>query len=95
MKQIELEKLEEFPEARFEVTVNSNTVTRHKVSLTKEYYEKLTSGSISPETLIEESFAFMLDREPNTSILSEFDLTVISRYFPEFEREMKRKFQPS
>ena len=31
---------------------------------------------------------FLLDREPKESILGRFDVTVISRYFPEFEREL-------
>ena len=33
-------------------------------------------------------FAFLLEREPNESILSSFDVGVIARYFPEFEREI-------
>ena len=31
-----------------------------------------------------------LDREPKESILAHFDVTVIRRYFPEFEREIGR-----
>jgi hypothetical protein len=34
--------------------------------------------------------SFLLDREPKESILRRFDVTEISRYFPEFEREMPR-----
>jgi hypothetical protein len=30
----------------------------------------------------------LLDREPKESILGRFDAMVISRYFPEFEREL-------
>jgi len=36
-------------------------------------------------------FKFLLEREPNTSILSEFDITVIKRYFPEYEKEIKQR----
>jgi len=36
--------------------------------------------------LIEKSFEFLLERESNTSILRSFDLPVIQRYFPEYER---------
>jgi hypothetical protein len=32
----------------------------------------------------------LLDREPKESILRRFDVTEISRYFPEVEREMPR-----
>lgn len=92
MTQIEIKKLEDFPQSKFEVTVHSNKVTKHKVAFTEAYYEKLTAGTVSPEKLVEESFKFLLAREPNTSILSEFNLKVISRYFPEYERVIKSKF---
>jgi hypothetical protein len=32
----------------------------------------------------------LLDREPKESILGHFDVTVISRYFPVFDRELPR-----
>jgi hypothetical protein len=32
-----------------------------------------------------------LEREPKESILRSFELTVISRYFPEYEREIARR----
>lgn len=93
MTQIEIKKLTDFPEAEFEVIVRGSTVTKHKVTLAREYYEKLTVSAVSPEELIEASFAFLLAREPNTSILSEFNLTVISKYFPDYEQEIIDKFQ--
>ena len=34
-------------------------------------------------------FEFLLARESNTSILSRFDLPVISRYFPEYESKIR------
>jgi hypothetical protein len=34
------------------------------------------------------SFLFLLEHEPNTSILPSFDLPVIGRYFPEYERQI-------
>jgi hypothetical protein len=40
---------------------------------------------------VEESFRFLLEREPKESILRRFNLTVISRYFPEYEREIKTR----
>jgi hypothetical protein len=30
----------------------------------------------------------LLDREPKESILGRFDVAVISRYFPEFDRDL-------
>lgn len=69
----------------FEVTVESRTTTTHTVTVPQEYYQKLTGGKVDPETLVEKSFEFLLQRESNTSILRSFELTVISRYFPEYE----------
>ncbi|MBV8194641.1 MAG: hypothetical protein JOY80_03855 [Candidatus Dormibacteraeota bacterium] len=43
---------------------------------------------VSVETLVSESFRFLLEREPVTSILESFDLSVIERYFPEYRHEM-------
>jgi hypothetical protein len=93
MAPIEINKLQGFPQAAFEVTVKGNPVTKHIVIVTKEYYEQLTSGSVPPEKLVEESFAFLLARESNTSILPEFDLKVIKKYFSGYERDMQSKFQ--
>jgi len=95
MVQIEVKKLTDLPEAAFEVTVRDDMVTKHRVTLTQEHYEQLTAGAVSSEVLVEESFKFLLARESNTSILSAFDLRVISNYFPAYERDMKSKFRSS
>jgi hypothetical protein len=78
--------VEKISASNFKVTVESNTKTTHEVSVDPSYYKKLTGEKVSPETLIKKSFEFLLEREPNTSILSTFDLTVINQYFPEYER---------
>jgi hypothetical protein len=52
--------------------------------------ERLTVGKHTPERCLEAAFRFLLDREPKESILRRFDVTEISRYSPEFEREMPR-----
>ncbi|MEZ5083903.1 MAG: hypothetical protein R2750_10705 [Bacteroidales bacterium] len=73
----------------FDVTVHSQTTTNHTVSLPEMYYRKLTDEKIDPETLIKKSFEFLLERESNTSILKNFELGLIARYFPEYERTIK------
>jgi hypothetical protein len=40
---------------------------------------------------VRRSFEFLLEREPASSILSEFSLDDISRYFPEYEQELARR----
>jgi hypothetical protein len=70
----------------YQVTVEGASTTVHSVTVAPEYLQKLTGGHASAETLIEKSFEFLLERESNASILRTFDLLVIQRYFPEYER---------
>ena len=75
----------------FEVVVREGWgETRHHVTMGRETCERLTGGKHTPERCLEAAFRFLLDREPKESILSRFDVTVISGYFPEFERELPR-----
>lgn len=67
------------------VTVESKRTTTHEVTVSPDFYEKLTGGKVSVETLLEKSFEFLLERESNTSILDRFDLPVIGQFFPEYE----------
>ena len=69
----------------YEVTVKSKTVTIHLVTLSDEVHEKVTK-----KQLLDFSFKFLLDRESNTSILSFFELTIISRYFSDYENIVKK-----
>jgi hypothetical protein len=48
----------------------------------------LADDPVTLSALVSESFAFLLAREPADSILRRFDLSVISRYFPEYLDEM-------
>ena len=75
----------------FEVVVREGQgESRHHVTMARQTHEQLTSGRYAPEASLEAAFRFLLDREPKESILGRFDVTVISRYFPEFERELPR-----
>ena len=56
----------------------------------EDFYHKLTGGKISHAECVKHAFEFLLERESKESILRQFDLLVISRYFPEFEREFGR-----
>ncbi len=69
--------------------------TRHEVTMSRETCERLTAGKGTPEHCLEAAFRFLLDREPKEAILARFDVTAISRYFPEFERELPRYLSPS
>ena len=81
-------KIEKLNEDVFKVTVLENLTTQHEVTVTDIAYQHLTSGRATKEELLDFSFKFLLEREPNTSILSKFNITVISQYFPEYESEL-------
>ena len=86
---IEVEKLES---SHFRVRViEGGSETAHIVTLDPKDQARITGGAVEPEELIRKSFEFLLERESKESILGRFDLSVISRYFPEYEREIKKR----
>ena len=74
----------ELSKDKFEITVKADQLTKHVVSVTDQMLLNLTNNKISKEELLNFSFYFLLERESNTSILSKFDIIVISKYFPEY-----------
>ena len=74
----------------YEVTVKSKTVTTHLVTLLDEVHKNLTNEKVTKEELLNYSFKFPFDREPNTLILSFFELMVISRYFSDYEKSVEK-----
>lgn len=88
-KQIEVKKIDD---KSFDVRViEGKSESSHRVTVAEEDYGRLTGGKISPEQLVRRSFEFLLENESKESILARFDLSVISRYFPEYEREIKKR----
>jgi hypothetical protein len=86
---IEVHRLSEDEPFRYAVTVREGQgETRHEVTMSHAGCERLTASRHSPDQCIEATFRFLLDREPTELILRRFDVNVISRYFPEFEREL-------
>lgn len=80
--------------AEFDIFVETKQGrTEHVVTVKDEYYKGLTRERITKLELLKWSFGFLLEREPNTSILKEFDLPVISQYFSEYEQEAKKYAQ--
>lgn len=59
--------------------------TRHEVTLERDLLARLAPGE-SAESFVRRCFAFLLQREEKESILRRFDVSVIARYFPEFEK---------
>ena len=74
----------------FVVTVADGITTTHTVKVTDQSLTDLTDNNVTKTQLLEFSFNFLLDREPNTSILSSFDINVISKYFSDYRDEVRR-----
>lgn len=64
--------------------------TEHEVTVDDADLERLAAGYASAEDFVQACFEFLLAREPKEQILGRFDVSVIGRYFPEFEREIRR-----
>ena len=78
---------------RVEVSEGSDK-TVHEVTATSGDVRNY-GGEAAPERLVEESFRFLLEREPKESILRSFDLPLIERYFPEYPKEIRSRLDPS
>ncbi len=76
----------------FEVEVRDADHQRsHRVSVPESLIKELELPEDDLERVVRESFDFLLEREPASSIMSEFSLDVISRYFPEYPQELRQR----
>ncbi len=65
-------------------------VSSHRVHVRPDDLQRLAAQA-EPNRLVEESFAFLLERESPRMILASFELADIGRYFPEYESEIRRR----
>jgi hypothetical protein len=65
--------------------------TTHQVTVPERLGETLEPREDDLERVVLESFRFLLERERATSILRQFSLSDISRYFPEYPSELERR----
>jgi hypothetical protein len=94
MAEIDVRTTETQDGYEFQVTVKEGRAeTHHLVTLNKSDYIQLVGEGADPQTLVEESFRFLLEREPKESILRSFDLMVIGRYFPEYRGEIVKRLR--
>lgn len=76
---------------RYDVTVEDRGQSYHfDVTLSWADYDLWCKGRIPPERVIQAAFAFLLEREPASSILARFDCSVMRRYFSEVDEELPK-----
>lgn len=73
--------------AGWECRVSTGT-TQHVVSVSSSVLARFAPGHHEPTRLVEESYRFLLEREPASAILRRFELSDIEHYFPEFPTEI-------
>jgi hypothetical protein len=75
------------------VKVSDRRATEHTVEVPTGLAETIAGPGASDAELVRESFLFLLEREPNTSILRTFSVEVIGDYFPEWTAEMSGRLR--
>lgn len=78
-------------EREFEVEVrDGGRSTVHRVTVPGGFAAELGAEDRMARA-VHESFVFLLEREPSTSILARFSLDDIARYFPDYPRDIRRR----
>lgn len=76
----------------YEVTLTDGaSVSQHQVRAPDKDLSELGLQDHDAQSVVEESFRFLLEREPKEAILSSFDLSTITKFFPEYPGEIRRR----
>jgi hypothetical protein len=70
-----------------EVTDGGET-TSHRVIVPPSLLEDWGLDDSEAEAVVRESFVFLMERESASSILPEFSLAIIPRYYPEYSDDL-------
>ena len=94
MSVVDVQKISEGKkESLFSVTViDLKGSSEHLVAMNNDFYESYgISREIKSEAIIEESYKFLLEREPKEAIMNQFNLSLIEKYFPQYRDEIKKR----
>jgi hypothetical protein len=79
-------------EHEYAVTVREGaTETHHRVTVPEDLVLDLGAPDLDEETLVRESFAFLLEREKPTEIGAEFSLDEIRQHFPDYADDLRAR----
>ena len=82
-------KIEGLSSEEFDVTFSTDRKYQFIVFVSGSYYGNLTSMEVEKTKLIEFAMKFLLQRLTPDSIRHVFDVSLISKQFPEFDSEFK------
>jgi len=74
--------------------VEGDTRTSHRVQVPDQLVDDLGVFDLDEATLVRESFYYLLDREPATSVQREFALDDIRATFDDYIEEMRLRLAP-
>ena len=78
-------------EGVFDVTVTDGaSKSEHEV---RAGLGELGLDGCDPRLVVEESFRFLLEREPKEAILASFELARIGDFFPEYPAEIRKRMR--
>jgi bifunctional DNA-binding transcriptional regulator/antitoxin component of YhaV-PrlF toxin-antitoxin module len=63
------------------------------VTVPEEVVDRLGLGGVETVDIVRETFKFLLEREPATSIMKSFSIDVVPTYFPEFYEELAARLK--
>lgn len=86
MRRVTVKKIDD---RHFQVEIaDGSASTTHDVEIPAGFLDDL---AVDDRRVISETFAFLLEREPASSIMRHFSLDVVTRFFPEYPDELRRR----
>ena len=77
---------------KFHVQISDGALeTTHHVTVPENLINELQLPEDTLDSVVRESFVFLLQREPASSIMRVFSLDVISGYFPEYKEKLSER----
>ncbi len=77
---------------KFHVQIRDDDLeTSHHVTVPENLINELRLPEDSLDRAVRESFVFLLEREPASSIMPVFSLDIISGYFPEYKEKLPER----
>lgn len=67
--------------------------TSHFVTVPESLLDQIGLPRLDPMHLVEATFAYLLEREPSSSIWPEMDLGDLARFFPRYVAEMRDRLR--
>jgi len=62
----------------------------YSVTLSWADYDLWSHGRVAPERVVRALFAYLLRNEPAANIKSQFDCSVVRRFFPDIDAELPK-----